>query len=105
MVGNMSKLDKVKALVKELNSNELARLLDYIRGKSDIIMPKCYTKDELVHMLKKEGINGRISESDFDCLKNELNNGCNVFLNEVLRTKLIVALDKSHEQAREYVGV
>ncbi len=101
----MSKLDKVKALVEELNSSELARLLDYIRGKSDIIIPKYYTKDELVQMLQKEGINGKISDSDFACLKNELNNGCNVFLNEVLRTKLIVALDKSHEPAREYVRV
>ncbi len=93
----MNKLDKVKLLIRQLDSRELTRLLDYIRRKSDIIIPKCYTKEEIISMVLTEGISEKLSDSDFICLKNEFDNGCKEIMNEVLRTRLMVSLDQSQE--------
>jgi hypothetical protein len=93
----MNKLDKVKLLIGKLDNRDLTRLLDYIRLKSDIIIPKCYTKEEVMSMVLTEGLSEKLNDSDFTCLKNEFDNGCKEIMSEVLRTRLMVSLDKSQE--------
>ena len=93
----MGNIQSAKKVVEKLNHNEIMSLLDYLRRKTDIIIPKCYSRAELLSYLRSEGINGKLSEETYQQLKKELDNGCKHLMYEVLRTQILLTLDAASE--------
>lgn len=91
----MGHFQSAKEVIEKMSRQEILNLLDYLRRKTDIIIPKCYSRTELNQFLRAEGINGKLSEDDYRHLKSELDHSCRELMNEVLRTRILMTLDAS----------
>ena len=93
----MGHLQHVKQVVEKMTNQEILYLLEFLRLRTDIIIPKCYSRKELNQFLKAEGINGKLSDGDYQHLKRELDNSCKELMNEVLRTRILMTVDASFD--------
>jgi len=96
----MSQYNHVKKIIGNLNPQEIRSLLNYLRQKTEFIIPKCYTKRELIKLLESEGIIDLLTDEDYQRIKNEFDNGCAEIMNEILRTRVLMALDESSDLSR-----
>jgi hypothetical protein len=95
----MKRLREILSSIDRLSERELHQLLSHINKRPDILLPKCYTRGELLEALELEGLVEQLSDTEFDLLKKEFDNGCQEFLCAALRTKLMVLLDRTKEKA------
>ncbi|UCF63346.1 MAG: hypothetical protein JSW33_12370 [bacterium] len=93
----MGHIHSAKKVIEKMNHNEILSLLDYLRRNTDIIIPKCYSRAELLKFLRSEGINAKLSEEAYQKLKKEVDNGCKELMNEVLRTQILLTLDAASD--------
>jgi hypothetical protein len=93
----MSHYDQVKKSIDNLNPSEIRNLLNYLRQKTEFIIPRCYSKLEIIKFLESEGIRDLISDEDYHRIKTEFDNGCAEIMNEILRTRILMALDAASE--------
>jgi hypothetical protein len=96
----MSHYNHVKNIIGNLNPREIRNLLNYLRQKTEFIIPRCYSKFEIVKLLESEGIRDLLTDEDYHRIKNEFDNGCAEIMNEILRTRILMALDASSEVPR-----
>jgi hypothetical protein len=93
------RLHEILASIDRLSEQELHHLLNHLNKRPDILLPKCYTRGELLEALELEGLVEQLTDDEFNLLKREFNNGCQEFLCAALRTKLMVLLDQTKEKA------
>jgi hypothetical protein len=93
----MKKVDKIKSWVKSLDYREIHQLLLHLRSRNDILIPACFTKNELRHLLEKEGIADHLSDEDFIRLKKEFDRNYECCLREWVRTMVLMTIDRSKD--------
>jgi len=91
----MSQIQQAKQIIEGMSHRDILHLLNYLRLKTEFIIPKCYSKQEILRFLKSEGIQGNLSEKDYRKIKKYFDSECRDLMNELLRNHLIIALDAS----------
>ena len=96
----MSHYNLVKNNIGHLSAPEIRNLLNFLRQKTEFIIPRCYSKIEIIKLLESEGIRELLTDEDYLLIKNEFDNGCAEIMNEILGTRILMALDASREGPR-----
>ena len=96
----MNQLNTLKKAIEELNQKDIQNLLNYLRQKTEFIIPRCYSKTEILKILELEGVAELLSESQFHQIKKEFDNSCSGIMTEILRTHLLMAMDASTDSSR-----
>ncbi len=97
----MSQSRNIEKLLKDLDSDEIAGLLRELRKRDDIIIPSCYTPDELCDWLRSEGWSEELSEDLFHRVRSEFFNSVEGFIRELMRTVIMISLDNSRETVQQ----
>ncbi len=96
----MTKLEKIKNWVKGLDYRDIHQLLLHLRRRNDIIIPACFTKNDLRQLLQNEGIADHLSDEEFATLKNEFDSCHECYMREWMRTMVLMTLDRSRDRVR-----
>lgn len=67
----MSPIDRIKQLLKILQVVEIQQLIGFLRKRTNIKIPKCFIRRELVKLLLMEGLPHKLSDKEFALIKHE----------------------------------
>ena len=91
----MSHITRIKQILGILQEDEIQQLLGFLRKRNDIMIPKCFTKKELMRLLLLEGFPQKLSDQEFAQIKQDYDNECIEILREYLRTHMMVHHDRT----------
>jgi hypothetical protein len=91
----MSHIARIKEVLEILGEDEIQQLIGFLRKRTDIIIPKCFTKKELMRLLLLEGFTQKLSDWEFAQIKQDCDNKCIEIMREYLRTNLMIHHDRT----------
>jgi len=91
----MSQLEKIKQILESMQDHEIQQLLGFLRQRSDIIIPKCFTRNDIMKLLVLEGFPQKLSDAEFTLIKQDYDDNCIEIMREYLRTNLLITFDRT----------
>jgi len=62
--------------LKILQDVEIQQLIGFLRKRTNIIIPKCFIRRELVKLLQMEGLPHKLSDKEFAQIKQDYDDNC-----------------------------
>lgn len=91
----MSQIEKIKQILDSLQDHEIQQLLGFLRKRNDIIIPKCFTRKDIMKLLLLEGFPQKLSDTEFILIKQDYDDNCIEIMREYLRTNLLISFDRT----------